>query len=89
MKLPAFESVDQLINGNSLLAGKRLFIYCAADAWCVPDHEHPEECVLEFLPANVSKQQPPVRFSKLLSNFKDGNCPQVVLFLEFTGRVPD
>lgn len=87
-EVAAFESIDQLINGNSLLAGKRLFVYCAADAWCVPDKEHPEECVLEFLPANVSKQQPPVRFSKLLSNFKDGNCPQVVLLLEFTGRIP-
>lgn len=81
-------SVNKLINGNSLLAGKRLFVYCAADAWCVPDNEHSDECVLEILPANVSRQQQPVRFSKLLSNLKEANCPQILLALEFTGRVP-
>ena len=83
-----FESVNELINGDLQLAGQRLFIYCAVDAWCVLDKDHPEDCVLELLPANFSSQQPPVRFSKLLSNFKTGKCPQVVLVMEFTGRMP-
>ncbi len=84
----AYESLDELINANHLLAGRRLFIYCAADVWCVPDEENSEDCVLELLPANISKQQPPVRFSKLLSNLKNANCPQILLLLEFTGRTP-
>ena len=83
-----YDSLDELINANTLLAGRRLFIYCAADAWCVLDKENSEDCVLELLPANISKQRSPVRFSKLLSNLKKGGCPQILLMLEFTGRTP-
>lgn len=83
-----FASVGEFINDYSLPVGERLLIYCATEAWCVPDREHPEETVLEFLPSSVSQQQPTVRFSKLLSALKQGNSSQIVLILEFTGRFP-
>lgn len=84
-----FESVADFVNADLQFHGDRLLMYCATEAWCVPEKEHPEEeCVLELLPARLSPQQPPVRFSKFLSSLKDVNFSQIVLLLEFTGRNP-
>ena len=47
-------SVADFVKGDALPHKVTLVIYCAADAWCVPDPENPEKTVLELLPAKFS-----------------------------------
>ena len=79
-------SVADFVKGDALPPKVTLVIYCAADAWCVPDPENPEKTVLELLPAKFSDK--PVRFSELLVSLKKRESAQTLLLLELTGRYP-
>ncbi len=81
-------SVEQFIDQCALPSADRLIIYCAADVWCIPDKDAPEETVLEILPAKLGPGQEPFLFLKFLSHLKSRESLQTLLLLEFTGRSP-
>ena len=81
-----YSSISELVSGESLTDGESLIVYVGGEAWCVAEKDHPENIVLELLPAKPTDE--PQRFSALLAHLQKRNSAQTVLLLELCGRQP-
>ena len=79
-------SLSDFAAGLPYPSGESLVIYCSTEAWCVPDEDHAEKTVIEFLPAKALDT--PILFSAVLAKLAERQPAQTVLLLEVTGRRP-